>query len=192
MVNPFFVRVIVQAVSSLGKSIWKAYKGVIVDNIKKTAQNARSSNNGGSQQSNPFTDFINKTLQGANLVPHPLTREDALKILNIEATEETPLDPEEIMRKYYELFLKNNPVDGGSFYLQAKIFHSKEILMQDFKDQEPDLIKALDEELEIYKSESKDESASEKQAKPEKSKDSPKEKEEIKVEKPQENEEEKK
>ena len=151
MVNPFFVRVIVQAVSTIGKSIWKAYKGVIIDNVKKTAQNAR--NSGGGQQGNPFSEFMNKTLQGANLVPHPLTREDALRILDLTESEAEPIEAESIMRKYYQLFLKNNPLEGGSFYLQAKIYHSKTLLMEEFADQEEELKKLLDEEFELYKAE---------------------------------------
>lgn len=100
---------------------------------------------------------MNKTLQGANLVPHPLNRQDALLILSLTESEAEPVEAEAIMRRYYQLFLKNNPAEGGSFYIQAKVFHSKEILMQDFKDQEAEIVKLLDEEYEVYKTEKPEE-----------------------------------
>ena len=66
----------------------------------------------------------------------PMTRDEALKILNIEeADSEEEIDPEEVMKRFETLIEKNQIEKGGSFYLQSKIYWAKQQLMQDFPEE---------------------------------------------------------
>ena len=47
----------------------------------------------------------------------PMTRDEALKILNIDSDEEDDLDPEHVMERFDTLIEKNQIEKGGSFYL---------------------------------------------------------------------------
>ena len=49
----------------------------------------------GGAAKNPFTDFIGKTMESANLVNKPMTSDEALKILNLSSND---LTPEKIMK----------------------------------------------------------------------------------------------
>lgn len=63
-------------------------------------------------------------------VPPPLQTDmaldEAMKILNVE-----DLDPEKIDKNYKHLFEMNDRKNGGSFYLQSKVFRAKERLDQE-------------------------------------------------------------
>ena len=64
----------------------------------------------------------------------PLTRDESIKILGIESKVtniKDDIDPQAIMERFEELFSRNDPEKGGSFYLQSKIYFAKEFLMQD-------------------------------------------------------------
>ena len=73
----------------------------------------------------------------------PMTRDEALKILNIEEAEAVDasgakavnIKPEEIMKRFDILIEKNQPDKGGSFYLQSKIYFAKQHLMKDFPEE---------------------------------------------------------
>ena len=68
------------------------------------------------------------------MMTSPMTRDESVKILGIETALKNikdDIDPEDIMTRFDDLFSKNNPEAGGSFYLQSKIFFAKEFLMQD-------------------------------------------------------------
>ena len=72
------------------------------------------------------------------LAGRPMTRSEAMLILNLaeedeekkgeEFPEET-LDPKEIMERFDTLIEKNQIEKGGSFYVQSKIYWAKEHLM---------------------------------------------------------------
>mmetsp|Transcript_5963 Transcript_5963/g.6561 ORF Transcript_5963/g.6561 Transcript_5963/m.6561 type:complete len:138 (-) Transcript_5963:352-765(-) len=51
--------------------------------------------------------------------------DEALKILSMEKHE---LNNKALIEKYTKLFDLNDPTKGGSFYLQSKIYRSKEVL----------------------------------------------------------------
>ncbi|KAJ8962403.1 hypothetical protein NQ318_018387 [Aromia moschata] len=55
--------------------------------------------------------------------PEQMSLNEALRILNVEQ-----LNPEQIDRQYKYLFEANSKNQGGSFYLQSKIFRAKERL----------------------------------------------------------------
>ena len=61
-----------------------------------------------------------------------MTRDEALKILAIEADIEEEVDPKEVMERFDFLFEKNQTEKGGSFYIQSKIYFAKQHLMSDF------------------------------------------------------------
>ena len=66
------------------------------------------------------------------LVNRPMTKEEACKILEIEADIEDEMDHQVIMKRFDTLFEKNLPERGGSFYIQSKIYFAKQHLMMDF------------------------------------------------------------
>lgn len=65
-------------------------------------------------------------------VPPPISTDmsldEAMKILNVE-----DLDPENIEKNYKHLFEANDRKNGGSFYIQSKVYRAKERLDQEFK-----------------------------------------------------------
>jgi mitochondrial import inner membrane translocase subunit TIM16 len=80
--------------------------------------------------------------QMGSMITTPMTREEALQILNIEKAAEVdesaePVEnpnqeAEHVMERFEHLFEKNMPERGGSFYIQSKVYFAKEFLMQDF------------------------------------------------------------
>ena len=58
-------------------------------------------------------------------VMKPMTRDEAYKILAIEAKEDEEVDPKNVMERFDILFEKNTSVRGGSFYIQSKIYFAK-------------------------------------------------------------------
>ena len=69
------------------------------------------------------------------LVNTPMTRSEALKILDIEAELDEELDHVNVMERFDTLFEKNLPENGGSFYIQSKIYFAKQHLMMDFPEE---------------------------------------------------------
>lgn len=63
---------------------------------------------------NFFYSNVSRTISG-------ITLEEAQQILNINE-----LDPEEAQKKFDHLFKMNEKANGGSFYLQSKVFRAKE------------------------------------------------------------------
>ena len=59
-----------------------------------------------------------------------MTRQEALEILGVEA-ETLKSSPQEVDEIYAKFFEANDPANGGSFYLQSKIFRAKEFLDED-------------------------------------------------------------
>jgi import inner membrane translocase subunit TIM16 len=64
-----------------------------------------------------------------------ITLEEALQILNVDK-----LDPEKVENNFQHLFKANEKSQGGSFYIQSKVFRAKE---------------RIDKELELYKNSQK-------------------------------------
>ena len=56
-----------------------------------------------------------------------MTRQEALDILGVEA-ETLKSSPQEVDELYAKFFEANDPANGGSFYLQSKIYRAKEFL----------------------------------------------------------------
>lgn len=71
------------------------------------------------------------------MIKTPMTREEALQILNIEKEaigelRQPDKEAEKVMERFDTLFEKNLPEKGGSFYIQSKVYFAKEFLMQDY------------------------------------------------------------
>ena len=64
----------------------------------------------------------------SNLVKRKMKTDEAMKILNIEQEKLTIENVKELFDKYYNA---NDPKNGGSFYLQSKIYRAKERLELD-------------------------------------------------------------
>lgn len=56
----------------------------------------------------------------------PMSLNEAMKILNVDT-----LDPELVEKNYKHLFEANSRENGGSFYIQSKVFRAKERLDQE-------------------------------------------------------------
>lgn len=59
--------------------------------------------------------------------------DEAYKIMDIE---KEALTKQLLEEKYKKLFEANDPSRGGSFYLQSKVFRSKEVLENELKEKE--------------------------------------------------------
>jgi import inner membrane translocase subunit TIM16 len=67
----------------------------------------------------------------AGVVRRRIATDEALKIMHIERSELTPQLVEERFQKFFNA---NDPGKGGSFYLQSKIYRSKEALLQELNE----------------------------------------------------------
>ena len=73
---------IVKAILTAGKSVYQAYKNV---------SNAQPK----SGPTNPYTEWLQKTMQSANMISTPMNEEEAYKIFNIEV--EKDMEEKEIL-----------------------------------------------------------------------------------------------
>jgi hypothetical protein len=108
----------------VAKSVTTAYQHVI-----------NQSGNASGGGSNTANETIEKMKEKVGAITKPMTRDEALEILNIEPdaadidivgegkTEEIP---ELIMKRFDILSEKNSAERGGSFYIRSKIYFAKE------------------------------------------------------------------
>ncbi|KAJ3102514.1 hypothetical protein HDU97_000473 [Phlyctochytrium planicorne] len=61
-----------------------------------------------------------------------MTPDEAAQILNIKKD----FKAEEMIKNFEHLFKQNDPANGGSFYLQSKVFRAKERLEAEMKKEE--------------------------------------------------------
>lgn len=112
-----------------------------------------------------------------------MSADEAVKILNLKA--DSP--PDQIMnvlyfsenintykfliKAYMTLFKKNDPLKGGSFYIQSKVHAAKEFLMVQHPEEEKQFMKEYEEKIKNEKenneSEEKNESSEQKDDKKE-------------------------
>ncbi|XP_059480360.1 mitochondrial import inner membrane translocase subunit tim16-B [Neocloeon triangulifer] len=70
------------------------------------------------------------TARAAANMKSGITLEEAQQILNVDK-----LDPEEVKKSYERLFSMNDKKNGGSFYIQSKVFRANERLQQELAEQ---------------------------------------------------------
>ena len=81
--------------------------------------------------------FVQAVFAGGGTVSSAFTKKrikvaEARQILGFEeASEVSGLTKEDVMEAYGKLFDLNDPSDGGSLYLQAKVYHAKESLLEE-------------------------------------------------------------
>ena len=65
-----------------------------------------------------------------NLIITPMTRTEALQILNLHEAEK--IEAAQIISQFEKFVEANEPSKGGSFYIQNKVYYAKEFLIKDF------------------------------------------------------------
>ncbi|EPY54280.1 TIM23 translocase complex subunit Tim16 [Schizosaccharomyces cryophilus OY26] len=63
-----------------------------------------------------------------------ITIREAGDILSVKVD---PLSKEELEQRFQRMFKINDPKEGGSFYIQSKVFRAHERLMEELKQKEP-------------------------------------------------------
>lgn len=120
MVKRLLIRLVYEYGGKALNSVFKAYKETVKEAPKTGGTNKQS---GGDENKKP------SGFSFSNLVSSPMTREEALKILNLKEDEASP---EKIMEKFDKYLEANDPLKGGSFYIQNKVYYAKELLMEKF------------------------------------------------------------
>jgi import inner membrane translocase subunit TIM16 len=118
MVKRIIIRLLFEHGPKLFRSVINAYK-----DITKSAPNASQ----GEQKQEGSKFGLN------NLISTPMTKEEAMKILSLK--EDQLKEPAQIMEQFEKYMMANDPEKGGSFYIQNKIYYSKELLMKNYPEQ---------------------------------------------------------
>ena len=122
MVKRLLIRLVYEYGSKALNSVFKAYKDTV-----KTAPKAGGEKKQQEKQDEQKSAFGKFNFN--NLISSPMTKEEALKIINLKENEVTP---ENIMEKFEKYFEANDPMKGGSFYIQNKVYYAKEFLMEKY------------------------------------------------------------
>jgi len=137
MVKNIIIRLLIQNSGKIFNSVREAYKRVI-------SRGASSANNTNSSQQQQQDNSNNNEKQGGfgkfsfqNLVSSPLTKDEALKILDLHNS--TNVNYTEINEKANKLIEMNNPEKGGSFYIQNKVFYAREFLIKEYPPTEEEM-----------------------------------------------------
>mmetsp|Transcript_22073 Transcript_22073/g.25425 ORF Transcript_22073/g.25425 Transcript_22073/m.25425 type:complete len:149 (+) Transcript_22073:61-507(+) len=124
-------QIIVPVVAVLARAIPAAY-GQALNNAKKAGVDA-------SEAAVPvFGKRISRSeaLQVLNITLNKKSRGQQQQQGEQTTTAEETLDPILIKKQYERYFEANDVKNGGSFYLQSKIFRANELLLQEFQQQE--------------------------------------------------------
>ncbi|KAL7752049.1 mitochondrial import inner membrane translocase subunit TIM16 [Sorochytrium milnesiophthora] len=126
-------QIVITGVTIVGRAFAEAYKQAAM-NAAKNPQGARAAaaaGAGGAASGNSSDAITRQT---------GIALDEAVQILNIPKS----ATKEEVLKKYEHLFHVNSPAQGGSFYLQGKIFRAKERWelefgkLEDLKVEQPD------------------------------------------------------
>ena len=118
MFNQLIKKVVKIVIQEYGAAAMKSFSTAYREVINKSRANR-----------SPFNDFYQnmeqKMTQDSDGI---MTRTEALKILSYKDAEFPT--PNEIGVRCYDLFQKNEPKNGGSVYIQAKILNAKDFLIK--------------------------------------------------------------
>jgi hypothetical protein len=120
MVKRLIIRFLFEHGSKVLNSVIRAYKETVKTAPKNPGDQKKEQED--SQKGGAFGKFSFN-----NLISTPMIKEEALKILNLKEPDATP---EKIMEQFDRYFEANDPMKGGSFYIQNKIYYAKEMLME--------------------------------------------------------------
>ncbi len=125
MVKKFIFQLIMQnreLIFNKAKDLYKTFS--------KTSSAAKSNENTQNEENNKNEQKgFGSKFNMQNLISTPMTKSEALKILDLTNTKE--LTSVDIINKYDKLIELNKPEKGGSFYIQNKIYYAKEFLIQE-------------------------------------------------------------
>jgi import inner membrane translocase subunit TIM16 len=113
MVKRYIIQLLFEHGPKVMRSFLNAYKDVTKDMPK------------GNKSDESFTSKMGFQ----NLLNTPMTKNEALKILNIK---EDQMKADQIMQQFDKYMEANDPEKGGSFYIQNKVYYAKEFLMEEF------------------------------------------------------------
>jgi import inner membrane translocase subunit TIM16 len=117
MVKRYLINLLFEHGPKLFRSFSNAYRDATKDMPKGNKSN---------------DDSFTSKLGFSNILNTPLTREEALRILNLKSDQ---AKPDTIMQQFDKYMEANDPEKGGSFYIQNKVYYAKEFLMQDFENE---------------------------------------------------------
>ncbi|CAD5221134.1 unnamed protein product [Bursaphelenchus xylophilus] len=118
-------KIVLAAGEAVGKAFTRAVKQEM-DASKRTAQAAASSSTGSRQHSSAKNETKTNARLGISL-------QEALQILDVKA----PLKTEEVQKKYDHLFKVNDKANGGTLYLQSKVYRAKERIDAELSNETP-------------------------------------------------------
>ena len=111
------IKIVIAGAEVVGRAFSRALRQELA--ASQEAAKRRSQTTGSSADSSVTEDLK----QG-------ITLDEAIKILNVDSK----LSPEDIQKNYQHLFQVNDKKNGGSFYLQSKVFRAKERIDQELRD----------------------------------------------------------
>ncbi|PAV80325.1 hypothetical protein WR25_08367 [Diploscapter pachys] len=112
------VKVVLAAGEALGKALTKAVREELKQSQHAATRHAEKTGQTASEAQQSATS-------NAKL---GISLEESIQILNVS----TPLSPEEVQKRYDQLFAVNDKAKGGSFYLQSKVYRAKERIDEEF------------------------------------------------------------
>ncbi|CAI4233066.1 unnamed protein product [Auanema sp. JU1783] len=116
------IKVVLAVGEAFGKALGRAVKEEIRQSQHAAERVATSTGQSGSEARDNATS-------NAKL---GITLEESLQILNIKA----PLNAEEVTKNYEHLFHANDKANGGTLYLQSKVYRAKERIDEELMRQE--------------------------------------------------------
>lgn len=81
--------------------------------------------------SHKVDDFLKTILSQTKLTAPPLDLPTAFNILNLQPKDQQQ-NSKAALYRYYTLFKKNDPNNGGTVYMQSKVFAAKELIMNQY------------------------------------------------------------
>jgi import inner membrane translocase subunit TIM16 len=115
-------QIIVPAIAIMAKTLPAAYAAAL-ENARKSGT-ANEGSNAGDASRNMGASFLGKAR---------MSKDEALMVLNLTESDATV---EAVNRQYERYFESNKVENGGSFYLQSKIYRAKELLDEYVKEKE--------------------------------------------------------
>ncbi|CAD5214804.1 unnamed protein product [Bursaphelenchus okinawaensis] len=125
MVLKNVAKIVLAAGEAVGKAFTRAVKQEM-EASRRTAQAAASGASSSQQRTSAQTETKTNARLGISL-------QESLQILDVK----TPLNAEEVQKKYDHLFKINDKENGGTIYLQSKVYRAKERIDAELSKEEP-------------------------------------------------------
>ncbi|QSL64647.1 hypothetical protein MERGE_001949 [Pneumocystis wakefieldiae] len=119
MAHNLIAQIIIVGTQILGRAFVQAYKQAALNAALRHEKNNSSMSSEGSGSMGNLSDKMG------------ITTNEACQILNIK---KMPIELSDVIKRYEYLYKTNDPKNGGSLYLQSKIFWAKERLKGDISE----------------------------------------------------------